>query len=1509
MNGLKVFQIKVHGKYSAEDFDEDLKDVLRRTGCKGEKICFIMDEANVLDSAFLERMNTLLANAEIPGLFEGDEYNALMTGCKEGAQREGLLLDTPEELYRWFTQQIIKNLHVVFTMNPPESGLSSRAAASPALFNRCVLNWMGTWSDQAFFQVGMEFTRRLDLEVQGYQAPSQIPVAYRDLPLPPSHREAVVNAMVFIHDSIHQINADVLQRRGTKTYLTPRHYLDFVNHYVRLYVEKRDDLEEQQRHLNVGLEKLNDTVKKVSELRASLAEKQRQLERTNSEANAKLQQMVADQKETEQKRLASLEIQTALDQQEHAIGERTKIVLEDLANAEPAVEEARKSVSNIKKQHLSEVRAMQNPPEAVKLAMESVCSLLGNKVDGWKSVQAVIRKDDFIASIVNYDNERQMTRSLRAKMQADYLSNPAFTFEIVNRASKACGPLVQWVAAQVNYSAILDRVGPLRDEVKALESQAHETRMKAETITEMIDELEKSIARYKEEYAALISQTQSIKTEMTRVQSKVDRSMKLLDSLSSERGRWDAESKAFEAQIGTLAGDVLLAAAFLSYAGLYDQQYRHIMLERWRRQLRDSGIGFKEQQSMIEYLCTADDKLQWQENSLPNDEVCLENAIILKRFDRYPLIIDPSNRVTEYLVQEFKERKLVLTSFLDDSFVKHLESAIRFGNPILIQDAEHLDPVLNHVLNKEYQKTGGRVLVRLGKQEIDFAPSFRLFLSTRNPTATFSPDVCSRVTFVNFTITKASLRTQSLNQVLKVERPDVDQKRTNLIKAQGEFRLHLRRLERKLLEALNASKGNILDDDVILDTLQTLKSEAADIARKVVKTEEVMVEVQNIMNHYEVIASACTTIYVILEQLSLLNHFYRFSLDYFQDIFKLVLASHHRDGKTPQDRIDYLVNELYVTTFRWTSRSLLHRDHLVLALLLAQAASIDLKNDTFAALLSASLGPGDSVSLQRIQYSNGEEFDSEELEVVLSESRNEWDRFLSGIDSEIHAPKMNNKNQSISLCRNLLTIDQSALAMILVKLFRPDRLMESTEGFINMIFRTDLTAQTDYDFREVVQKTATALTPIALVSVPGYDASYKVEQLVKQANVRCTSIAMGSAEGISQAELALNSATKNGNWIFLKNVHLAPQWLDHLEKRLHGVQPHPDFKLFMTMETNPRVPVNLISMSRVFMFEPPPGIKANITNSLRGLPSSIVEKLPVERVRVYFLLAWLHAVIQERLRYVPLGWSKGYEFTEADFDAAATTIDRWIERAAAGRSNIAPEKIPWLAIGTLLSQCVYGGRVDEEPDQQILSNLITKYFTAKAFDVDFKLTNESGQVVGIPDGSRLESFKTWINKLPEREPPVWLGLPDNSERLLYSEQGIAFFLHWTDCFRERNVEECGANLVRYGQGRWFGLKCVIGGRVIACGRAPGSAFVTNISDIPNDNVYLTYILTTVSLLSILTSLGPQFLLRCIDPRSDDLCFLRKLCGDESGAGFRNVASNHTNGNPTVRSYDSPAQQP
>ncbi len=69
------------------------------------------------------------------------------------------------------------------------------------------------------------------------------------------------------------------------------------------------------------------------------------------------------------------------------------------------------------------------------------------------------------------------------------------------------------------------------------------------------------------------------------------------------------------------------------------------------------------------------------------------------------------------------------------------------------------------------------------------------------------------MTFVNFTVTRSSLQSQCLNEVLKAERPDIDQKRSDLMKLQGEFALRLRHLEKSLLQVLNDSKGRILDDD------------------------------------------------------------------------------------------------------------------------------------------------------------------------------------------------------------------------------------------------------------------------------------------------------------------------------------------------------------------------------------------------------------------------------------------------------------------------------------------------------------------------------------------------------------------------------------------------------------------------------------------------------------------------------------------------------------------------
>ena len=44
---------------------------------------------------------------------------------------------------------------------------------------------------------------------------------------------------------------------------------------------------------------------------------------------------------------------------------------------------------------------------------------------------------------------------IRQKMMSKYTSNNEYTFEKVNRASLACGPMVKWAIAQVSGSQIL----------------------------------------------------------------------------------------------------------------------------------------------------------------------------------------------------------------------------------------------------------------------------------------------------------------------------------------------------------------------------------------------------------------------------------------------------------------------------------------------------------------------------------------------------------------------------------------------------------------------------------------------------------------------------------------------------------------------------------------------------------------------------------------------------------------------------------------------------------------------------------------------------------------------------------------------------------------------------------------------------------------------------------------------------------------------------------------------
>jgi dynein heavy chain 1 len=216
----------------------------------------------------------------------------------------------------------------------------NRAATSPALFNRCVIDWFGEWSSSALYQVGHEFTRGLDLggvedknqmiaaadgkqDVKGMAAKK--PGAESKLS---PQRDAVVSTLVYVHESVREAMQQYAKAHGGRaTHVTPRHYLDFIKHYSTLYGDKRFQLEEQQRHLNTGLKKLRDTQEQVMTLREGLQKRDTELKEKERVANEKLEQMMKDKAKAEEEREKAIALQKDIDAKSEDIAKR-KVVVE-----------------------------------------------------------------------------------------------------------------------------------------------------------------------------------------------------------------------------------------------------------------------------------------------------------------------------------------------------------------------------------------------------------------------------------------------------------------------------------------------------------------------------------------------------------------------------------------------------------------------------------------------------------------------------------------------------------------------------------------------------------------------------------------------------------------------------------------------------------------------------------------------------------------------------------------------------------------------------------------------------------------------------------------------------------------------------------------------------------------------------------------------------------------------------------------------------------------------------
>lgn len=181
-----------------------------------------------------------------------------------------------------------------------------------------------------------------------------------------------------------------------------------------------------------------------------------------------------------------------------------------------------------------------------------------------------------------------------------------------------------------------------------------------------------------------------------------------------------------------------------------------------------------------------------------------------------------------------------------------------------------------------------------------------------------------------------------------------------------------------------------------------------------------------------------------------------------------------------------------------------------------------------------------------------------------------------------------------------------------------------------------------------------------------------------------------------------------------QNCHLLLSFVRRLEKQLEKIgKPHPDFRLWLTTDPVDTFPIGILQRSLKVVTEPPNGLKLNLRNTYFKLRPQTLESCahPSYKSLIY-VLAFFHAVVQERRKYDKIGWNICYDFNESDFNVCVTILNTYLNKVL----KVKDTKIPWNSLKYLIGEVMYGGRVIDDFDRRIVATYMDEYMGDFLFD-------------------------------------------------------------------------------------------------------------------------------------------------------------------------------------------------
>uniref|UniRef100_K3W7Q8 Uncharacterized protein n=1 Tax=Globisporangium ultimum (strain ATCC 200006 / CBS 805.95 / DAOM BR144) TaxID=431595 RepID=K3W7Q8_GLOUD len=1362
MAGYKCFQVEIVKGYGMVEWRDDVKKCLLLAGVKDTPVVFLFSDVQVVNETMLEDLNGVLNSGNVPNLYGPEDMDQIITSCRIDCQKKQIP-PTKTNIFQQYIMRVRRNIHLVICMSPIGALFRDRLRMFPSLVNCSTIDWFSEWPAEALNSVATAILSSGNLQL-GDSLP------------------ALVESFKIVHQSVETTSKRFYDALRRYFYVTPTSYLELLSTFKAVLVSKREEVNTMKSRLQNGVDKLSETKVLVATMQTELVELQPVLAATQIEVEQMMVQIAKDSAEADVTKATVEKEEEAATVKANATKDIAASAQRDLDAALPALDAALECLNKLKKADIDEVKALKTPPSGVKLTMEVVSILFGQKPvskpdpdrpgkkinDYWEVAQKVVlsNANKFMESLLTFDKDN-IPDAIIAKV-APYMEDPNFTPEQIEKSSKACTAICMWARAMYTYHFVAKAVEPKKKALAEAQQELDVTLAILKSAQDNLQQVSDRLTELERSYQGAIAKKEELAAKVIQCQVQLQNAEKLIGGLGGEEARWKDTVAQLSIDYANLTGDVLVSAGTISYLGAFTAEFRESLVLSWHEALVQYQVPHSPGCDVVSTLQDPVKLRAWQIAGLPTDTVSTQNGIIISRARRWPLLIDPQGQANRFIKNLGKDKQLCengmdVVKQSDRNFLRSLENGIRFGKWVLLENVgEELDAALEPVLLQQKFKQGGQDMIRLGENIIPYNESFRFYMTTKLANPHYAPEVCVKVSLLNFTITMKGLEEQLLGVVVLKEMPDLAAKKNELMLSNAEGKKQLYEIENQILYLLSHSEGNILDDTNLIETLASAKQTSAVVMAKMKEAEETEKEIDARSDAYRPVAYRAALLFFCIADLSLVDPMYQYSLTWFTGLFIRGIQSAKLSLQLEQ-RLKNLNDYFTYSVYKNVCRSLFEKHKLLFSFLLTvkiMQGNNEIDPGEWRFLISG-MSDGAPIEAENPASAWLEAYAWNEIcclsafpafILLASEFEKHVTEFRGIFDST------EPQNQPIpGILESTLDTFQR---LCILRVLRPDKMMPGMQNLVCAKLGKEFIEPPPFDLNNTFED-ATPTTPLIFVLSQGSDPAKDLIAFAVSTGMdsKLKSIALGQGQGTIAARM-IENATGKGEWVLLQNCHLALSWMTELERICEELDPtklHPDFRLWLTSMPTPAFPASVLQDGVKMTKEAPKGLRANLKNTYYKLNDdklSVTRKPDVFR-KLLFGLCFYHAIVCERKRFGALGWNIPYQFNETDLDISVAQLEMFLNTY---------DHIPFDVLQVMTSTINYGGRITDDKDMRTSDVILMTFFKNEILQDGYTFSR-SGVYHSLTcdRDNPYQSYVNYINSLPINPEPEVFGMHENAD--------------------------------------------------------------------------------------------------------------------------------------------------